>query len=199
MSTDLTLPLYEIEDELIALMESVETCPEELRAELDAKIEAYIGLERSKVDRVAQFLAVLEYAQKDGKDEIARLQERIKAAATAAERLEGYVIRVMQARGLKKLEGKNNTFSLRTSSGVIVTDSPIVPNRHKTANLKLPLDVWGWIVRELIALSPYELWRQVSELKPVETISLSSIKDAIKAGETVPGADLEFRDNLIRK
>ena len=48
-------PLWQIEDELEALLDSVDTCPEELRPELEARIAAYLESHR---ERTLQNIAI---------------------------------------------------------------------------------------------------------------------------------------------
>ncbi len=168
MST--ALALYAIEDELQALTDSLETCPPELEAELQARIADYMALEQSKVDQVAHFLASLEYGRKARKDEVARLQEECKAIDHALEKLEGYVCRVIMASGNKKLCGRTNTLSVRASDAVVITDEAAIPP--------------AYIIEKVVT---------------TKSIDKAAIKAALKADQDIPGADLEYRSNLIRK
>lgn len=167
MSTTLA-PLWAIERELIALMDSVDTCPEELQPELQAQIDAYIGQEAAKTDQIAHVLAALEYEQKAAGDEVVRLQERKKAAAKAQDRLEAYVCRVIEARGVKKLAGRTNTLSVRPSDAVVIVNEAQIPQEY---------------LRTKMTIEPDK----------------AAIKKALKAGEEVAGADLAYKDNLVRK
>lgn len=119
MST--ALALYTIEDELQALTDSLDTCPAELEAELQVRIADYMALERSKVDQVAHFLAAAEAARKARKEEADRLKIEAATIDSAIERLEGYVCRIISAKGVKKLEGRTCILSLRTSDAVVIT------------------------------------------------------------------------------
>ncbi len=169
MSTVLQ-PLWNIEQELITLLDSVDTCPEELQPELQARISAYLGQEVAKVDQIAHVLAAMEYEQKAAGDEIARLQERKKAAAKAQERLESYVCRVIAARGIKKLAGHTNSLSVRASDAVVILNESEIPP--------------AFIIEKTVI---------------TRSVDKAAIKKALKDGADVPGADLEFRDNLVRK
>ncbi len=169
MSTALA-PLWAISAELTALLDCIETCPVELEAELQERISLFMGAEAEKTDQVSHVLAALEYEQKAAGDEITRLQERKKAAAKAQERLEAYVCRVIQARGVKALKGNTNTLSVRPSDAVVITD-------------------------EALLLPEYIIVKIVES----RSIDKAAIKKALKAGEEIPGADLEYRTNLVRK
>jgi Gp157 protein len=162
--------LWAISEELMLLLDSVETCPPELEAELQGRIDLFMGAEVAKVDQIAHVLAALEYEQKAAADEVARLQERKKTAQKAQEKLEAYVCRVIKARGVKKLAGKTNTLSVRPSDAVVIRDEEMIPV--------------AFIVEKVVT---------------TKSIDKAAIKAALKGGVDVPGADLEFRDNLQRK
>ncbi len=162
-------PLWKIDETLLALMESIETCPEELKPELQADIELYLGKEAAKVDQTAHVLAALEYEEKAAADEMARLAERKRVAAAARGRLESYLCRIIAAHG-SPLKGSTNTLSVRTSDAVVITDEAALPAEY--------------IVNKTII---------------THTADKVAIKKALKAGLDVPGVDLEFRSNLQRR
>lgn len=163
-------PLWSIEEELRALLDSIETCPEELQSELQSRIAEYLSREAVKVDQTAHVLAALDYEQKAAADEMARLAERKRAAKASQDRLEKYLCRIIAARGGRKLIGNTNTLSVRASDAVMVLDEAAIPPQY--------------IVEEVVV---------------TKRVNKVEIKKALKAGEEVPGADLEFRDNLVRK
>jgi hypothetical protein len=169
MSTALG-PLWAIEEELTALLDSIETCPNELQPELQARIAEYMSREAAKVDQTAHVLAALDYEQKAAGDEMARLAERRRVAKAAQDRLEAYLCRIIAARGGKKLVGNTNTLSVRPSDAVVIVDEAAIPANY--------------IVEEVIT---------------TKRVDKAAIKKALKAGREVPGADLEYRDNLVRK
>lgn len=181
-------PLWSISEDLQALLESVATCDEDLLPELQAKIDAYIGMEAAKVDQVAHVLAALDYEQKAASDEIARLQDRKKAAKAAQDRLEQYVCRVITARGGKALKGATNTLSVRASDAVALTDVSALPMKYVSVTAKMDALTW-------LRICPTDQTRITVSVDPDK----AAIKKALKAGEEVPGADLSYRDNLQRK
>jgi hypothetical protein len=183
-------PLWKLDETLLALMESIETCPEELKPELQADIELYLGKEVAKIDQTAHVLAALEYEEKAANDEIVRLGMRMSAARNARKRLEDYLCRIIAARGGKPLKGSTSTLISKPSDAVEITDANLVPRKFKTATVKLPLDTW------IALFEPYE---EIESATIDISISKADIKKALKAGEDVPGADLEFRSNLQRK
>jgi len=123
-------PLWKIDETLLALMESIETCPNELKPELQSDIDSYLGKEAAKVDQTAHVLAALEYEEKAAGDEMARLAERKRVAKAARERLESYLCRIIAARGGEALKGKTNTLSVRTSDAVVITDEESIPDEY---------------------------------------------------------------------
>lgn len=130
-------PLYKIEAELEALVDSLETCPEELRPELEARIAHYMGQEIEKVDRVNAVLSALEYTAKNARTEIDRLRDRAQAADRAAERLKAYVLHVIQQRDGGPLRGRNVTFTAREAEAVIVQDPGLVPEEFRRTTISV--------------------------------------------------------------
>ncbi len=194
MSTALA-PLWEISEELTALLDSVDTCPDELQPELQARIDAYMGQEVAKVDQIAHVLAAIEWEQKCCDDEIQRLRARKETSILNQMRLEKYVLRIIQSRGVKKLSGRTNTLSVRPSDAVVITDAEEVPTDFKVASAKMPMQSWEALMYVWINFGPDDAKRFNAD----ESFSLSAIKKAIKSGEEVPGADLSFNDNLVRR
>ena len=135
-------PLWKIEEELRALVDSLETCPEELRAELDAQIAKYVGAETEKVDRMGAVLASLEGVAANAKTEIDRLRARQQSADHTRARLEDYVLRVLRERNGRPLKGRYITFSVRSSEALIVDDADAVPPEWKrtTVVVDVPKD-----------------------------------------------------------
>ena len=124
-------PLWKIEAELEALLDSIDLCPEELRGELEERIAQYLTAEVEKIDRVAGALASLEGVAANAKTEIARLTERRQAAEKAAERLKGYVLRVIESRDGRALKGRYVTFATRRSEALVIDDPALVPAEWK--------------------------------------------------------------------
>lgn len=163
-------PLWKIEEELSALLDSIETCPADLQPELQTRIAEYLSREAAKIDQTAHVLAALDYEQRAAGDEMARLAERKRMAKASQDRLEAYLCRIIAARGGKKLIGRTNTLSVRPSDAVVILNEAAIPA--------------AYIVEEVVTT------------KRVDKVA---IKKALKAGDEVPGVDLEYRDNLVRK
>ncbi len=191
-------PLWKIDETLLALMESIETCPDEMRDELQSDIEIYLGKEAAKVDQTAYVLVALEYAEKAAADEIARLAERKRVAKAARERLEKYLCRIIANRGGKPLSGDISTLSVKPSDAVVFTDESAVPRDYVSERVSMPARFWENILNALAAPYP-QLFDELSDASFDTSIDKAAIKKALKSGMDVPGADLEFRSNLQRK
>ena len=161
--TNPTCTLFEIEYELIYLIDSLEGLvpeDEEARAELEGEITRVIAAEIKKVDGISHMLAHFESQAELAAEEIKRLQARKKVFERAGERLEGYVRDAMQVAGVKKLEGRTTTLSLRASpASVLVIDPDAVPAEYK-------------------------------EIRIETVIIKEQLRKALKAGRGVPGAQL---------
>jgi hypothetical protein len=125
------MPLWELEQELTALLDSIDVCPPELQPELEARIEQYMAGAVEKVDKIGGALSALEAVQANAKTEIARLRERQQSAERSAERLKEYVLRVLRQREGKPLRGHNTTFSTRRSEAVVIDDLNQIPDQFK--------------------------------------------------------------------
>jgi hypothetical protein len=163
--------LYEIEDELISLIETLDGAEDQsLRAEIEEAIMRTVSEEIQKVDRISQMLAHFESQAQLAAAECKRLQTRKKAFEHSVERLEIYVRNAMQFAGVKKLEGETATLSLRVAPvSVLISDFEAVPAEYK-------------------------------EIRTEVVIDKAAVKKALKGGREVPGAALsEGNLYLVRR
>lgn len=135
--TDLTL--YALESELEALLDSVETCPDELREELEQRITEYVGAEAAKVDNVGHILSQLESVQAHAKTETERLRIRQQAAEKAERHLEAYILHILSRRGGKPLKGHNITLSARRTEVLVIDDPDAVPPTWKRTTVQVDI------------------------------------------------------------
>jgi|SRR5215471_7384854 len=142
------MPLWRIEEDLEALINSVDTCPPELQPELEARIEEYLAGEAAKVDRIEGVLLSLEAVQANAKTEIERLRARQQSAERAARRLERYVLHVLGRRDGRPLKGRNVTFSVRRSEALVIDDPQLIPEQWK--KLTVTVDIPKIPIREAI-------------------------------------------------
>jgi hypothetical protein len=136
--TDLE-PLWQIEEQLTALLDSIDTCPDDLKGELEARIGEYLEKGVDKVDRIAHVFSTFDAIATSAKTEIGRLRARAQAAEKAAKRLEGYVLHVLRKRNGQPLKGHNVTFTARRSESVVITDPELVPAAWKRQTLTIDI------------------------------------------------------------
>jgi hypothetical protein len=136
------MPLWQIEQELETLLDTLAGCPDELRPELEARIAAYVTAEIDKVDRIGAVLSSLDSVAANAKTEIERLRERQQSAERRARQLEQYVLRVLRERDSRQLNGRNVTFTVRRSEALIIDDPNVVPDewKRKTLVVDIPKD-----------------------------------------------------------
>jgi hypothetical protein len=191
--------LYDLEETLQGLSECVETVSPEQEAEFLAEFGRALSAAVEKRDSVGRFLAHLESQIELAKAEIERLRERKASFEAALERLKTYVVRVIEAQGVKKLEGSTVTLGIRKCPASIeVFDEIAVPLDYKGATVRLPAKL---LDRVLDALD-FELAAQVLEQSRDTGIAVDkrAIKAALDAGTLVPGARFAAeKHSLVRK
>lgn len=188
------LSLYALEEQLLALSDTVEMVEPDQEQEFLAQFQATLKAAVEKRDRVGQFMAHLEAQVAFADAEVKRLQERKAFMARALERIEHYVILTIQslpvdAKGkYAKLEGKVTTFQIKKCPpSVEITDVEQIPAEHKSVTLTLPLPLYDELLDSLDLDFAGKIADAVSKAKI--DVSKTSVKDALKAAE-VPGARL---------
>jgi hypothetical protein len=162
--------LYQVEEDLLALLDTVDMVPEgtderlQILDEIAEKTEAAIA----KRDNLIRFLRRLDNHQAAVKREIDQLRSYQKHLESSQDRVERYVVGVIEQfveepkRGNKRLEGSIGVLSLRRNPArVEVTDVDALP-AHLTVT------------------------------RTIVDADKRAIKAAIEAGEDVPGADLAY-------
>ena len=197
-------PLYVIEDQLAALIETAELVSPEQEFEFRSQFQTALMAAVEKRDRVGQFLAHLEQQIAFAKFEIERLRQRKALCERALERLEQYVIETIENLGTdgkgkyRRLEGKTTTFSLRgCPPSVEVTDESAIPSAYKVLTLKVPAVVWEQLLDGLDIENRAAVAGQVRSTEV--TIDKRSIKTSIDDGIEVPGAGLVTGRHSLRR
>ena len=197
-------PLYLIEDQLAALIETAELVSPEQELEFRAEFQNALTAAVEKRDRVGQFLGHLEQQIDFAKFEIDRLRQRKAVCERTLERLENYVIGTIENLGTdakgkyRRLEGKTTTFSLRgCPPSVEVTDESAIPSEYKTLLLKLPAVTWEQVLDGLDIEQRAAILGQVKS--PEVFVEKRSIKAAIDGGVDVPGAGLATGRHSLRR
>jgi hypothetical protein len=166
---------YVVEIELVTstleAMDAEDLAPV-LRAELERELNAAIAGTREKIDRTASVLAAFEAAELAAAAEMKRLSTRKDRLARQRERLEGYVIGVLAAAGVKKFDGFTSTLTARANPASVVI--------------------------EVAALLPVEFLRLPKPVLPDPAPDKVAIKAALGRGEFVSGCRLAQTMRLIR-
>lgn len=199
-----SVSLYELEETLVAFVEAMEMVPpEDEPAFLEAFSQALMAAQ-DKRDKVAQFLAHLESQAEMAKAEIKRLQERKADFEAARDRLEAYVVKVIESLGtdakgkLQKLEGKYSTLSLRACPvSVEVSDDTAVPDACQRVTVTLPAPMWT----EVLDALDIETAGRVEEAagQPKRTIDKAALKAALESNPDIPGARLVIGKHSLKR
>jgi hypothetical protein len=197
--------LYDLEEHLVALTESVEMVAPYQEQEFLEDFKAALNSAAEKRDRVAHHLAHLEQQQEFAAKEISRLQKFKKEREAAQARLEGYVSYCIRSQGkdkqgkYKKLEGNTTVMFLRgCAASVEVTDMDAVPLNYQSATVTLPMSMLNDVLNALDQSFREQVPEVVAALS--RATDKRAIKAAIEAGIDVPGAKLiTDKTTLVRK
>lgn len=163
-----------------------------------AKIEAIGAALDDKTDAIAAVLRRIRADKEITKSEEARQHRRGKTLDAADEWLCQYTLRVIKEKGIPRLKTALNTLYPLRSEATVITDAAKVPLQWKDVEIKLPKWAWEYMRDQLLLDAHGVPIREVIQgLQPVESIPLTPIKKAIKAGGEVPGADLKFNTSLV--
>lgn len=191
MSTALTL--YEIEDNLVAMLNSVEMVEDQAeRAAAEQEIIAQHLKAVEKRDRVSQFLAHCDNQEEFITAEINRLTELRKHFSSIRDRVENYVVFTIKALGQddrgkwRKLDGNTCSFGIQKNPvSTEITSLDDLPDKYKDLTVKLSATDWADFVGEL------DIEQRAVFLGKLKKIEASArkpeVKKALDIGD-VPGA-----------
>lgn len=161
------LTLYQIEDDLQALLESEEMVTPEREQEYRLQLAEQLKLAVDKRERVGQFIRSCDLMKANIKAEIERLKALSDRYDTAQDRAEAYAAFAIQQMGADtrgnypKLVGRTIELSVaRNPESVEIDDPELIPEEFK-------------------------------DIKQTVVIRKNDVKKALKAGRSVPGADLK--------
>ena len=194
MSTK-ALTLYELEDDLAAMLETGEGGIEpDQEAEYEQALAEALTKTVEKRDRCAQFLAHCDAQVKGIDAEISRLASLRDKFERAGDRMEDYIRRTILALGrdakgkMRKLEGRTCCFSLAAKPAKAeITDEPVVPAIYKRVTVTAPATTWDEL---LGALFPEDRERILANVRATCAVELNPLKAALKGGHEIPGAVL---------
>jgi hypothetical protein len=183
--------LFEIDLELDLLLDEIQEQAEdgeEVHPELLERFQEFCDAHTEKVDRIGRFLSLMESRALYSRAQAARLSERARSAENKLKHTENMVLYYLKSRGLRKIEGREFTLSLRKNSqdSVTILDEAQVPLPFREIEVKIPGQLWQTL---LLGLSPeqrVELTACVRQMKP----SNDAIKRAAGCQMNVPGAEV---------
>lgn len=164
------MKLYELTHDYLAFMQAVENdeIPEEAIADTLEAITAEI---EDKADNIACLLKNLDAEIVAIKAEETRLAERRKTKEKSHERIKAYLAETLQSAGFAKLETARNKITFRKSESVEVAD--------EEAFIK-------WATAQRDDLLTYS----------APKVNKTAIKNALKEGEEIVGAQLVAKNNI---
>ncbi len=179
--------LYVIEQtlqDLIDLREAAETEGDnEAVAVVDGQLAEYLSRESVKIDSYAGLIHQISAERDECKAESDRLAARAKAMDNRVEEIKARALEAMQRFGVKKLNTPRNTLRIQGNGGLQPLDA------------EWPKDASG-----RYELLPESDPRAASGLfvKKFYALDTDRIREALKRGESVPGAKLLPRGEHLR-
>jgi hypothetical protein len=194
--------LYQIESDLMALVESAETVTELQREAYVLELRAALDNSIAKRQRVGEFLAHCEAQEEACSAEIDRLTALRHRYATARERVQGMVVAIILERGHDErgkwpvLEGQTMTLGIAsTPPAVRIEEGAEIPAALQTVTVKMQADNWERIVAAL----PDEVLGFAGDVSETRTPDRTAIKAALKAGAEIAGVSLTGGYRMVRK
>lgn len=207
--------LYELENDLVALMDTDELVSEEQRQQFEVELEEALKNTVAKRDRLAGFISHCEQMQSASAQEIKRLQDRKKHFKSMEDRAREYAKRVIESLGYdekgntRKLEGVTATFSLRRNPAkLVITDEQKIADYYRDVSVFCPKPIVDWVIEQLDRIDDdAPSWAnkdrpEREEFKAavgaVSSINNQRIKRALEMGLDVPGADLQIDSTSVQ-
>ena len=186
MSNEKSLSLYHIEEELKAYLDSEALVPEEQLAEFQAEFVAKSAAAVRKRGDCIRAISHIEAQISGARAEENRIAAWRGSLESGLARFKDYLVRCIELSGQKKVEADNSSLAIQANpESVEITDLDAVPDEFKTVTVKMPAALWREIVTEY---RPADL----TGLDATFTASKTAIKEALKQGRDVPGADTRF-------
>jgi len=192
--------LYELEDNLQALVNSIDLAEEpSARESILEEIGHALRRTQEKRDAVVQFLRHCEVQRKFADAEIERIEKRKASIARLQEELESHLVGVVERyatpdrRGVQRLEGNFSSLRIQKNpDSVLISDVGAVPLAFKQVVVAMPAHIWEALLQS-VGLEERKTWEALLdklEFKPDK----KAIGAELKNGTEIPGADLKFGD-----
>lgn len=158
--------LFQIRQDHLGLINLIEDNGGEVDAEILSMLELNESNFNEKAVSYSNVIKVFENDESIIDAEIKRLQEMKKRKTKAKEAFEGKLVEAMNQFGVNKIETPTRKLSFKKSEAVEILDESLIPTEYK-------------------------------DFVPAQfVVSKTVIKNAIKAGNEVPGAQLITKNNL---
>ena len=196
------LTLFQVEDTLNALAESVDLVQPDQEQQFLVELGAALLAAAEKRDRIAHVILRFEEEADFTKKEICRLTTRKQRFERGAERLRGYVQHVIEDLGVdgkgkyRALEGKTATLGLRRCPpSVDIKDEALVPLEFK----KITVTMAATLMERILESIDLELHNELLECarKSSAAVDKKGVREAIDSGRTVPGTDLAIGKHML--
>ena len=128
-----------------------------LLSQCDVAIHHYLEALPEKVDGIRGWWRHCEMMSVTAAEEAKRQAARGKAWGARLDRLKAMCCSVMDAAGLKKLEGSTGTLILKGNGGrqpVIVTDAMMVPDEYCEVTVTIAAAAWEWLQEMAVTMKP---------------------------------------------
>lgn len=197
---DSSLSLWAIEESIMGLTEIIESpdASEDERAAAKNELERWILEEIGKVDRVRGFLKHCDMMEAAAKAEARAMSARAKLWADRASRLKQISLAVMEARGVKRLEGRGGVLRRQGNGGLQrlkIGNETIVPEEYYRYGLTMDFEDWI-VVQAQLKIYPECLRRLLASV--TKQINTDKIRHDLQSGIGVPGCELEDRAEHLR-
>jgi len=183
-----SLSLYQIESDLQAFVDTEALVPEDQLAAFQA---AFLEKTQQAIQKRGNCIRAISHieAQIAG----ARAEEnRIAAWRGSLEsglaRFKDYLVRCIELSGQKKVEADNGSLAIQANpESVEITDGSLIPDEFQTVTVKMPAAMFRALTEA----------GHIHDCDATFNPSKSAIKEAIKSGREVTGADVRFGRNRL--
>lgn len=189
--------LLEIDRELDALLDRIEDEIEEhgeASKEAMDLLQVFVDALNLKVDRIGQYLSVMDARAAYCRKEATRMAQRAKRAENKSDRAKQMVLFYLESHDLTKLETDRTTLRRQKNSqdSVIIANDSAVPAELRQYELKVDGTLWVKLFRVLPKDLAAALGSAVKSSEPMFT----AIKQYFMEGNTLEGVQVKRRFHL---
>jgi hypothetical protein len=185
-NTNKSMTLYHIEEELQIMLDTEALVPQDQLQEFQELFIAKTEQARIKRTQCVKAIQHIEAQIAGARSEENRIAAWRGSLESGLARFKDYLVRCIELSGQKKVEADNGSLAIQANpESVEITDATLIPDEFVTVTVKMPAKVYR------------ELGIELDGLDATFNPSKSAIKEAIKAGREIPGADLRWGKNRL--